>query len=133
MQANAFGSQIIIPKLILFHMLKLQYSFFKISQITRVSYEALYWILVNHLIAELKISRQDAVLIVEDFRDFSIGSSKKTIHHNFSLIYRLNKNNYKDTIDGFKNGKKAFEFEKSKYGEIVGVKQLVRDPFALYQ
>src|SRR5690625_4011290 len=131
MQANAFASQIILPKEILFLMIYHKYSFFRISKIGKVSYEALYWIIVNHLIEELNISRNDAILIVDDYHDYSIGSSKNLIHHNFAAIFRINRKNSSMVISNLKNGIKPFEFERNISGEIIGVRQLVSDPFSI--
>ncbi len=122
MQANAFAAHVIIPKNILFYMLKNKFTFYKIAKVTRVSYDALFWIITNHLTAEYKISRNDAILITEDYKDFSTGSHKNLVHHNFSMIYKLNKNNYKSIIEDLRNGKRPYDFERNLNGDIIAVK-----------
>ncbi len=128
MQANAFAAQLVIPKIILFTMLKNRYSFFRISKVSRVSNDALYWILVNLLTQELNIKQKDAVLIVEDFKDFSTGSHKNLVHHNYSAIYKINTKNCNRVIKGLKNGNKPFYFERNLRGDITGVRRLANNP-----
>ncbi|ENH96682.1 hypothetical protein J416_09299 [Gracilibacillus halophilus YIM-C55.5] len=130
MQANAFAAQIIIPKKILFYMIKNKFTFFKISKITRVSYEALFWIIVNHLTNELSISTNDAILVVDEYRDYSIGSHKNLVHHNFARIFKLRNDNSEKIVSDLKNGNKIFDFIRNINGEIIDVKQVSKNPFA---
>lgn len=132
MQANAFASQLIIPKDILFNMIKSKYTFFKISKTTKVSYQALTWIIINHLSRMFNISRDDSIMIVEDYKDFSIGSRKNLVHHGFAIIFKLNFQNYKKIIESYKNGNRPFEFSRDLGGEVFAIKRVVGNPIEHY-
>lgn len=120
-QANVFSSYLILPKAVLDEMLKNKFSFFRIAKVAQISKEALFWRLVNHLRENYAMNQQEALFVVEDFKNFSIARYKNLVHHGFSLIYSLNKHNFKNAIEDRKNGRNKVIFTKNFAGEITKV------------
>ncbi|MGG4344961.1 ImmA/IrrE family metallo-endopeptidase [Paenibacillus lautus] len=82
-QANAFASEIVLPNIVVYIMLKSKFSFNRISAVTQTSHETLRWRLIRFLIGNFKMSHNKCVEMVNDFEDSSIFGYKKCEIHDF--------------------------------------------------
>ncbi|WP_144511522.1 ImmA/IrrE family metallo-endopeptidase [Bacillus sp. FJAT-22090] len=121
MQANAFASQLLLPNLIVHKMISNGYHFYQIKRQAQVSDQALFWRLVNYLCNIHEIAKDQAKVIVNEFKDFSIASMKNLIHHKFSKIYEIILG---DTHHRYFNltPETNFEFVRDSLNEIIGIR-----------
>ncbi|HBU89872.1 ImmA/IrrE family metallo-endopeptidase [Bacillus pumilus] len=102
-QANVFASYILLPTKILETMLMSKYSFFRIQKLIKISYKALFWRLVNHLIEIYNLTQEEAILITEEYRQYSIKKLNNEAHHLNAQLFKLTYFNKKQIIDKLKN------------------------------
>lgn len=121
-QANAFASHLLLPENVLsFLLLKQHLNFYKISKQSMISNEALYWRLITYLIDTVGLSRKVAIIVVDDFKDFSTASINNLINHKFALIYSINRNNYEEKIDNRINKGVPVKFIKNENGKVIRI------------
>lgn len=82
-QANAFASEIVLPTVVVYIMLRSKFSFNRISSVTQVSHETLRWRLVRYLIENHEIPYNRSVTLVKDFEDSSIFGYRYNEIHDF--------------------------------------------------
>lgn len=82
-QANAFASEIVLPDIVVYIMLRSRFSFNRISAVTQASHETLRWRLVRYLIENHKMSYNKCVEMVNDFEDSSIFGHKNCEFHDY--------------------------------------------------
>lgn len=71
-QANAFAAELVLPDDVISLMLSYRYNFYRIAKSTKISYECLYWRLVNYLTNKLDLLREQSIAFVEDYKKESI-------------------------------------------------------------
>lgn len=89
MQANVFAAQLILPNSIVLHLLQNGLHYFQIKKKVQISYQALYWRLVNYLINNHGLNKSIAQQVVEEFRYFSEASMNNIAHHKMASIYSI--------------------------------------------
>ncbi|MCY9764809.1 ImmA/IrrE family metallo-endopeptidase [Paenibacillus alvei] len=70
-QANAFAAELLLPDDVISLMLSYRYNYYRIAKTTRISYECLYWRLVNYLSNKLDLLREQSIAFVEDYKKHS--------------------------------------------------------------
>ncbi|MNB71346.1 Metallopeptidase ImmA [compost metagenome] len=90
-QANIFASEIVLPDVVLFVMLRSKYSFFRISVVTQTSHETLRWRLVSYLRDNHKILHNKSIELVENYVDASVFGYKQNELQDFIAMEVLKK------------------------------------------
>ena len=80
--------------------------------------------MVSYLKETYGATVKEALLIVEDYKDFSLASMKNLIHHSYSLIFSIDENNFKEVIKKRMLGHKKFKFLRNSTGEIIDVEEI---------
>ncbi|MED1953949.1 ImmA/IrrE family metallo-endopeptidase [Brevibacillus centrosporus] len=70
-QANAFASELLLPKQVINAMLYYKFSYFRIAKMVGVSYEALKWRIHRYLSSKYRISQKKLLLIIQNYIDCS--------------------------------------------------------------
>ena len=81
-QANAFSSELLMPREVINAMLTNKFSFYKIAKSIKVSYESLKWRLVRHCIETCGLNNLESKIVVEDY----MVVSKAKLHHNAAIF-----------------------------------------------
>ncbi|MCY8121826.1 ImmA/IrrE family metallo-endopeptidase [Bacillus spizizenii] len=102
-QANVFASYTLLPKDVLEEMLNAKYSFHRIKKVVKISKEALFWRLVNHLIEVYDFSSREANLITNDYLYYSIKKLNNEAHHLNAQIFRLTLSNKESIVEYLRN------------------------------
>ncbi|MCY7572397.1 MULTISPECIES: ImmA/IrrE family metallo-endopeptidase [Bacillus] len=102
-QANVFASYILLPTYILESMLLSKFNFFRIKKEINISYKALFWRLVNYFIEVYELSTEDAILITEEYRQYSIKKLNNEAHHINAQLFKITHSNKDRVISLLKN------------------------------
>ncbi|MEC3674724.1 ImmA/IrrE family metallo-endopeptidase [Bacillus velezensis] len=113
-QANVFASYTLLPKYILEWMLYSQYSFYRIKKVVKISKEALFWRLVNHFIEVYNFSSKEAILITEEYRQYSIKKIKNEAHHINAQVFKLTHSNKHSVVENLMSSNINLSYENDE-------------------
>lgn len=113
-QANIFASYTMLPRNILEWMIYSQYSFFRIKNVIKMSCSALYWRLVNHFIEVYNFSSEEAILITEEYYQYSIKKLNNEAHHINAQIFKLTNSNKERVLDILRNSDIKLTYANNK-------------------
>jgi IrrE N-terminal-like domain len=117
-QANIFAAQLLLPRDVLCLMLNQRYSFYRISKVTNISKESLYWRLVTHLNREFELTTRESKLFIDEFKQLSLAKINNIAHHGNSLLFSLNRSNKKRLVERLEKGQTNVDKEYLKRKSI---------------